>query len=89
MMIDRLIVKVPAPKVVLASIHDLEAGFARELFMAWCSNSKHSVILTSRYNSYYQKSCLNLPVLFTYDNIKMRIVPLQHKVYLVIFLKMR
>jgi len=40
--------KVPAPKVVLASMHDLEAGFARELFMAWCSNSKHSVILTSR-----------------------------------------
>ena len=69
-MIDRLIVKVPAPKVVLASMHDLEAGFARELFMAWCSNSKHSVILTSRYNSYYQKSYLDLPVLFTYDNIK-------------------
>jgi len=40
--------KVPAPKVVLASMPDLEAGFSRELFMAWCSNPKHSIILTSR-----------------------------------------
>lgn len=40
--------KVPAPKVVLASMPDLECGFARELFMAWCSNPKHSIILTSR-----------------------------------------
>jgi hypothetical protein len=39
---------VPAPKVVLASMPDLECGFARELFMAWCSNPKHSIILTSR-----------------------------------------
>jgi len=40
--------KVPAPKVVLASMQDLESGFARDLFMAWCSNPKHSVIITSR-----------------------------------------
>jgi len=40
--------KVPAPKVVLTSMPDFESGFARELFMAWCSNPKHSVILTSR-----------------------------------------
>jgi cleavage and polyadenylation specificity factor subunit 2 len=42
-------VEVPAPKVVLASMPDLECGFARELFMAWCSNPKHSIILTSRF----------------------------------------
>jgi len=40
--------KVPAPKVVLASMHDLESGFARDLFMNWCSIPKHSVIITSR-----------------------------------------
>lgn len=40
--------KVPAPKVVLASMPDMECGFARELFLQWCSNPKNSVILTSR-----------------------------------------
>jgi len=40
--------KVPAPKVVLASMPDLECGFARELFLQWCSSPKNSVILTNR-----------------------------------------
>jgi len=40
--------KVPAPKVVLASMPDMECGFARELFLQWCANPKNSVILTSR-----------------------------------------
>lgn len=40
--------KVPAPKVVLASMPDMECGFARELFLQWCSNPKNSVILTCR-----------------------------------------
>jgi len=40
--------KVPAPKVVLASMPDMECGFARDLFLQWCSNPKNSIILTSR-----------------------------------------
>jgi len=40
--------KVPAPKVVLASLPDMECGFARDLFLQWCSNPKNSVILTSK-----------------------------------------
>merc|ERR1719318_1367212 len=40
--------KVPAPKVVLASMPDMECGFARDLFLQWCSIPKNSVILTSR-----------------------------------------
>jgi len=40
--------KVPAPKVVLASMPDMECGFARDLFLQWCSNPKNSVILTSK-----------------------------------------
>jgi len=40
--------KVPAPKVVLASMPDMESGFARDLFIQWCSNPKNSIILTSR-----------------------------------------
>merc|ERR1711971_1099561 len=40
--------KVPAPKVVLASVPDMECGFARELFLQWCTDPKNSVILTSR-----------------------------------------
>jgi len=40
--------KVPAPKVVLASMPDMECGFARDLFLQWCTNPKNSVILTSR-----------------------------------------
>lgn len=41
--------KVPSPKVVLASFPDMETGFARELFLQWCSNANNSIILTSRY----------------------------------------
>merc|ERR1719373_546744 len=40
--------KVAAPKVVLASMPDMECGFARDLFLQWCTNPKNSVILTSR-----------------------------------------
>merc|ERR1719154_289538 len=40
--------KVPSPKVVLASMPDMECGFARDLFLLWCSNPKNSVILTSK-----------------------------------------
>ncbi|XP_014663785.1 PREDICTED: cleavage and polyadenylation specificity factor subunit 2-like [Priapulus caudatus] len=40
--------KVPEPKVVLASVPDLECGFSRDLFLQWCSNPKNSIILTSR-----------------------------------------
>jgi len=40
--------KVPAPKVVLASMPDMECGFARDLFLNWCTNPKNSIILTSR-----------------------------------------
>ena len=40
--------KVPSPKVVLASMPDMECGFARDLFLQWCSNPKNSVILTSK-----------------------------------------
>nr|XP_054758654.1 cleavage and polyadenylation specificity factor subunit 2-like [Lytechinus pictus] len=40
--------KVPDPKVVLASVPDLECGYSRELFTQWSSNAKNSVILTNR-----------------------------------------
>merc|ERR1712241_746883 len=40
--------KVPAPKVVLASMPDMECGFARDIFLQWCTNPKNSVILTSK-----------------------------------------
>ncbi|KAG1652144.1 Cleavage and polyadenylation specificity factor subunit 2 [Nymphon striatum] len=40
--------RIPDPKVVLASTPDLECGFSRDLFIQWCSNSKNSVILTSK-----------------------------------------
>jgi len=40
--------KVPSPKVVLASMPDLECGFSRELFALWATHPKNSVILTSR-----------------------------------------
>jgi len=33
---------------VLASSPDLETGFAREIFMQWCQDSKNCVILTNR-----------------------------------------
>jgi len=40
--------RVPSPKVVLASMPDLESGFSRELFAQWASHPKNSIILTSR-----------------------------------------
>lgn len=40
--------KVPSPKVVLASMPDMESGFSRELFIQWGANPKNSVIFTSR-----------------------------------------
>ncbi|PVD25584.1 hypothetical protein C0Q70_13242 [Pomacea canaliculata] len=40
--------RVPEPKVVLASTPDLQSGYSRDLFVAWCGNSKNSIILTSR-----------------------------------------
>merc|ERR1712180_28166 len=47
-MSEKLMNMVPAPKVVLASMPDMECGFARDLFLQWCTNPKNSVILTSR-----------------------------------------
>ncbi|XP_014272674.1 probable cleavage and polyadenylation specificity factor subunit 2 [Halyomorpha halys] len=40
--------KIPSAKVVLASMPDLECGFAREIFFQWASDSKNSIVLTSR-----------------------------------------
>jgi len=40
--------KVPSPKVVLASVTDLECGFSRELFMEWCQSPRNCVVLTCR-----------------------------------------
>ncbi|UYV67077.1 CPSF2 [Cordylochernes scorpioides] len=40
--------RVPDPKVVLASQPDLECGFARDLFIQWCSNPRNRIVLTSR-----------------------------------------
>ena len=40
--------RIRGPKVVLASSPDLECGFARELFIQWCTSAKNHVILTSR-----------------------------------------
>lgn len=40
--------RVSEPKVVLASMADMESGFSRELFIHWCGNVKNSIILTSR-----------------------------------------
>ncbi|CAL1527611.1 unnamed protein product, partial [Lymnaea stagnalis] len=34
--------------VVLASTPDLQCGFSRDLFVAWCGNAKNSIILTNR-----------------------------------------
>ena len=33
---------------MLASWPDLECGFARDLFALWCSDSRNSIVLTSR-----------------------------------------
>ncbi|XP_074663107.1 cleavage and polyadenylation specificity factor subunit 2-like [Tubulanus polymorphus] len=40
--------RVPEPKVVLASIPDMQSGFSRDIFLSWCANPKNSVILTCR-----------------------------------------
>ncbi|KAK2709202.1 hypothetical protein QYM36_013011 [Artemia franciscana] len=40
--------KIPSPKVVLASMPDLECGFARDLFVMWCGQPNNSVIFTQR-----------------------------------------
>lgn len=40
--------KVPSPKVVLASMPDMESGFSRELFVLWGANPKNSIIFTKR-----------------------------------------
>ena len=40
--------KVPDPKVVLASVPDMQCGFSRDLFLSWCGNPNNSIILTSR-----------------------------------------
>ncbi|BFZ11972.1 hypothetical protein BsWGS_15011 [Bradybaena similaris] len=40
--------RVPEPKVVLASTPDLQCGYSRDLFVAWCGNTKNSIILTNR-----------------------------------------
>lgn len=40
--------KISAAKVVLASMPDLECGFARDLCLQWVSNSNNSIILTAR-----------------------------------------
>jgi cleavage and polyadenylation specificity factor subunit 2 len=39
---------VPDPKVVLASVPDMQCGYSRELFLQWCSNPKNCIILTNR-----------------------------------------
>ena len=38
----------PSPKVVLASMPDMEAGFSRELLTQWGTNAKNSIIFTKR-----------------------------------------
>ena len=35
-------------QVVLCSEPDLQSGFSRDLFVAWCGNPKNSIILTNR-----------------------------------------
>ncbi|KAK6182594.1 hypothetical protein SNE40_010244 [Patella caerulea] len=40
--------RIPEPKVVLASTPDLQSGYSRDLFIAWCGNSKNSIVLTTR-----------------------------------------
>ncbi|CAG2225956.1 CFT2 [Mytilus edulis] len=34
--------------VVLASVPDLQCGFSRDLFLAWCGSARNSIILTNR-----------------------------------------
>lgn len=40
--------RLPNPKVVLASVPDLQSGFSRDLFVDWCSDPRNTVVLTTR-----------------------------------------
>ncbi len=40
--------RVPQPMAVLASMPDLESGFARELFAHWAPSNKNLVVLVDR-----------------------------------------
>lgn len=40
--------KVPAPKVVLASVPDLQCGYSRDLFIEWAEDPKNHIVLTCR-----------------------------------------
>ncbi|KAJ2942103.1 hypothetical protein O0L34_g623 [Tuta absoluta] len=42
------VTRTPGPKVVLASFPDLEAGFARDLFLQWAPHPQNSIVLTAR-----------------------------------------
>ncbi|XP_030038036.1 probable cleavage and polyadenylation specificity factor subunit 2 [Manduca sexta] len=42
------VTRTPGPKLVLASFPDLEAGFARDLFLLWAPNPQNSIVLTAR-----------------------------------------
>ncbi|XP_026315192.1 probable cleavage and polyadenylation specificity factor subunit 2 [Hyposmocoma kahamanoa] len=42
------VTRTPGPKVVLASCPDLEAGFARDLFLLWAPHPQNSIVLTAR-----------------------------------------
>ena len=35
-------------QVVLASTPDLQSGYSRDLFVAWCGNSRNSIVLTAK-----------------------------------------
>ncbi|RVE39746.1 hypothetical protein evm_015604, partial [Chilo suppressalis] len=41
------VTRTPGPKVVLASFPDLEAGFARDLFLQWAPHQQNSIVLTA------------------------------------------
>ncbi|XP_049877571.1 probable cleavage and polyadenylation specificity factor subunit 2 [Pectinophora gossypiella] len=42
------VTRTQGPKVVLASFPDLEAGFARDLFLLWAPHPQNSIVLTAR-----------------------------------------
>lgn len=41
------VTRTPGPKVVLASLPDLETGFARDLFLQWAPHAQNSIVLTA------------------------------------------
>ena len=45
---SNLDVSLACVQVVLASMPDLQSGYSRDLFVAWCSNSKNSIVLTAK-----------------------------------------